>query len=153
MLTTPDSECLSLSLLFCPLTLQELQLTFFSFDSMLNTSCLWCLSLLPFPFVVAYQKVGLRAIEQPHSITGLLMPVFETRQEEEIKILAPLFLITYSWLRALACIKPWLLMGERHSSWGMNLLCTRLHWLKIKLTFRFSPKIEEICLRIFHLFQ
>ena len=77
----------------------------FSFDSMLNTSCLWCLSLLPFPFVVTYQKVGLRAIEQPHSITGLLMPVFETRQEEEIKILAPLFLITYSWLRVLALYK------------------------------------------------
>ena len=34
------------------------------------------------------------------------MTVFEATQEEEIKILSPLFLITYSWLQGLALYKP-----------------------------------------------
>ena len=34
------------------------------------------------------------------------MTVFETMQEEEIKILTPLFPITYSWLQALILYKP-----------------------------------------------
>ena len=34
------------------------------------------------------------------------MTVFETMQEEEIKILTPLFPITYSWLQAFIWYKP-----------------------------------------------
>ena len=51
------------------------------------------------------------------------MVVFETMQEEEIKILSPLFLITDSWLQAVALHKPldssW---SGGHSSSGTSLL-------------------------------
>ena len=30
-------------------------------------------------------------------------------------------------------------MQGGHSSWGMNLLCAPLHWLRIKVTFLFPP--------------
>ena len=36
---------MSVSLLFCPLTLRELHLHLFSFDSVLNTRPVWCLAL------------------------------------------------------------------------------------------------------------
>ena len=51
------------------------------------------------PFVVTYRKEGHGATELPDSNPELLtpayeiMPVFETMQEEEIKILTSLFLI------------------------------------------------------------
>lgn len=47
------------------------------------------------PVVVTHQKEGHRAMELPDSGTGLLTPAsmtaLETMQEEEIKILTPLF--------------------------------------------------------------
>ena len=72
---------------------------------MLNTSCIWYLLLQQPPLVVTYQK-GCRATELPDSITGLLTPVYETMQDEEIKILPPLFFIADFWLQALALYKP-----------------------------------------------
>ena len=42
------------------------------------------------------------------------MTVFETMQEEELKILSPLFFITDSWVRAVALYKP------LDSSWSRN---------------------------------
>ena len=73
------------------------------------------------------------------------MIVFETMQEEEIKILSTLLLITNSWLQAFALCKPldgsWVRGGEGrgHRSWGMSLLCSPLFWLRIKVTFLFPP--------------
>ena len=69
------------------------------------------------------------------------MTVSKIMQEEEIKILRPLFLITDSWLWALILQKPldfsW---GGGHSSWSMSLLCSPLHQLRIKAIFLFPPK-------------
>ena len=57
----------------------------------------------------ALQKEGHRATKLPDSITGLLdatLSLFlETMQEEEYKILTPLFLIIDSWLQALILYK------------------------------------------------
>ena len=66
------------------------------------------------------------------------MTVFETKQEKEIKILFPLFLITDSWLWA-----PRLLVEEGHGSWGISLLCT-LHQVRIKATFLFPPNSASV---------
>ena len=67
------------------------------------------------------------------------MTVFETVQkEEEYKILIPLFLISNPWLVALIYIIPQIPLGRRgHSSWGISLRCSPLHWLRIKVTFLF----------------
>ena len=76
----------------------------FSFDSMLNTPPNWCLCLQhPSPCSYISEK-SQRATELQDSIIGLLtwfMTVFETMQEEESKIISPLFLITDCWLLAL----------------------------------------------------
>ena len=79
-LTALNSACLKLSLFFCPLTLQELHFTFFSFDSKLNTFPIWCLSLQhpsPCRYISERRKEGCRATELSDSITGLLMPVYD----------------------------------------------------------------------------
>ena len=80
---------------------------------MLSASPIWCFTLTTtLPLVVTYQKVGHRATELPDSITGLLTPVSgylwnnaRGRNQDPITSL-PLFLVTNSWLRALALHKP-----------------------------------------------
>ena len=95
---------------FLPPTLQELHFTFFSFDSKLNTFPIWCLSLQhpsPCSYVLERRKEGCRATKLSDSVSGLLMPVYDCLWNKEgIKILSPLFLITESWLWALALYKP-----------------------------------------------
>ena len=75
------------------------------------------------------------------------MTVFEATEEEEIKILPPLFFTPHPWLWALALYKP-LHSSWRvgHSSWGMSLQCTPLHWLRIKATFIFPPNSMSVFL-------
>ena len=73
-LTAPNSECLRLSLLFCPLTLQGLYFT---------PIFLWLCAKHksprqhPSPWSYTYQKEGRRATQLPDSITGLLTPVYD----------------------------------------------------------------------------
>ena len=69
-LTAPNSVCLYLSLLFCPLTLQELHFAPIILCLPLQHS----LNLMVPLFYKTYQKEGHRATELPDSITGLLMP-------------------------------------------------------------------------------
>ena len=90
----------------------------------------------------------LQGTELPDSITELLrqpMTVSETMQEEEIKILTPLFLITDSRLWVLIFYKP-LNSSLRwgHCSWGMSLLCSPLQLLRIKVTFLFPPNSVSV---------
>ena len=68
------------------------------------------------------------------------MTVLGTTQEEEIKILTPLFLITDSWLWTLILHKPldsscrgW----GTHSSWGVSLPCFPLRGWELKPPFYF----------------
>ena len=96
-----------------------------------------------------YQKEGHRATKCQTQLLGYwrqAMTVFETMQEEEIKILSPLFLIIDSWLQALALYKPldssWL--GGGHSSWGMSLPVSPLHQLRIKAIFQFPPNSVSV---------
>ena len=86
-----------IKLAFLPLNSARATIHIFPFDSMLNTPPIWCLALQhPSPCSYISEK-SQRATKLQGSITGLLtwfMTVFETMQEEEIKILSPLFLIT-----------------------------------------------------------
>ena len=67
-LIAPNSAYLQLSLLFCPLTMQE----------PIFARIILCLPLQHFlPLVVTYQKGGLRATKLPGSIAGLLMSAYE----------------------------------------------------------------------------
>ena len=76
---------------------------------MLSTSCIWC---LPLQHPSPCNSISERGWEPPNCQVQLLgywlqfLTVFETTQEEEIRILSPLFLITNSWLWALALCKP-----------------------------------------------
>ena len=117
----------------------------FSFSSMLNTFSYLVFTLTtPFPLQLHIRK---QAAGPPNCQTQLLgywcqfMTGFETIQEEETKILSPLFFITNSWLQVLALYKPldfsW--GGEGHRFWGMSLLCSPLHWLRIKTSFLSPP--------------
>ena len=97
----------------------------------------WCLHLQhPSPCSCTSER------RPPNCQTQLLgywcqfMTVFETMQEEEIKILSPLFLITDCETSSYK-----LLMGG-HSSWGMSLLCSPLHQLRIKATFYFLQTLS-----------
>ena len=64
---------------------------------MINTSCIWCLPL-QHPSPCSYKS--------ERRLKNSITTVFETMQEEEIKVLTPLFLITDSWQRAFMLHKP-----------------------------------------------
>ena len=109
----PNSACLYRSLLFCPLTLQEL----FSFDCTPIFFWLYSKYILDLEFTLTTRfplllHIRKKAAGPPNCQTQLLgywyqpMTVFETVQKEEIKTLTPLFLITGSWLWALILYKP-----------------------------------------------
>ena len=91
-------------LAFLPPNSARATIHIFPFDSVLNTPPIWCLPLQhPSPCSYISEK-SQRATELQDSITGLLtwfMSVFDTMQEEEIKIISPLFLITDCCLLAL----------------------------------------------------
>ena len=111
---------------------------------MLITSCIWCSPLqhsLSRPPLVVFLLLHYRKKAQCDTkrtmekttrpwdcqtqLLGYLMPTYdlETMQEEEYKILTPLFLITNPWVLALIGIIPQIPHGRRHSSSGRSLLC------------------------------
>ena len=151
---------------FHPLTLQELILHLLSFDSMLITSCIWCSPLqhsLSRPPLVVFlllhyrKKAQCNTKKTMEATTGLQdcywatwcqpMTVLKTMQEEEYKILTPLFLITDPWLLALIYIIPQIPHGRRHSSSGRSLLCvipSSSRGLKPPLYFLHAPSPNSL---------
>ena len=116
--------------------------------------CLVLTLATPFPTQLYIRKKADEPLNYQTQLLGCwcqCVAVFETTQEEEIKILSPLLLITNSWLRApasykprtllteAASYKPQTLLTEGHGSWSVCLLCTALHQLRIKATFLFPP--------------
>ena len=146
--TAPHAECLWLSLLFCPLTLQKLHLAsiFIWLCTKYIPYLLFTLKTL-FPLYLCIRKY---ATESPNArLNWRQSPtIFETMQKEEIKILFPLLLITDSWLWALAFYKP-LDSSCRpgYSSRGISLLFFSSLPAKNKSQLSISSKPG---LRIFH---
>ena len=77
------------------------------------------------------------------------MTVFETMQEEDIKILSPLFLITDSWLQALILYKP------LDSSWGLVQFLRQEPTVfpSLPLRIKATSISSKLCLRIFFFFN
>lgn len=108
----------------------------------------WCLLLQHPSLVIAHQKR-----RPPNCQTQLLgywcqfMTVFETMQQEEIKILSPLFLITDCEPSSYEPLS---------SSWAQfleayQLLCSLLHQLRIKAAFLFPSNSVSIFFIWLHL--
>ena len=143
----PNSECLSL--LFCPLTLQELHFSpifFWLYAKYIPLSGVYPYNTLH--LVVTYHKEGHRATELPDSITGLLMPAYgclwnNTRGRNQ----DPLTFIPHQWLlTASPCLTqaPRLLV-----EWGAQFFrhkptVSPLHKLRIKATFLFPPNSVSV---------
>ena len=121
-------------LTFLPLNSARATIHIFPFDLMLNTPPIWCLPLQhPSPCSYTSEK-SQGATKLQDSITGLLtwfMTVFETMQEQEIKVLSPLFLITDCWLLALhkpldstwswgTVIEAWLYCVPLSANWELK---------------------------------
>ena len=102
-LTDPNSECLWLSLHFCPLTLQELHFTpIFLWLCAKYIPYLVFTPTTPFPLELHVSQ-GRRATQQPDSITGLLTPVYDClwnnareRNQDPISFGPHLWLLTAS---------------------------------------------------------
>ena len=100
---------MSLSLLFCPLILQELHTShLFSFDSKLNTSWIWCLPLQhPSPCSYIRKKAAepLNRQTQPLGYWRQSLKLHERRNRD------PITLVPHHWL----------LTASPHLIWGLRL--------------------------------
>ena len=119
----------------------------FSFDSMLNTSPIWCLPLQdasPYSYTSERMQQSHQTARLNYWVTDASL-VFETMQEEETKILSPLLLIPNSWLETLALYKP------RGSSWRRGAQFLRHEpFLLMPENKSYLSISSQLCLHIFH---
>ena len=100
----------------------------------------------PFPLKL---HIGKKAAEPPNCQTQLLgyWHQFMTAFEEDNargRNQDPITFVPHHWLLTVSNCEYKLLMEAGHSSWGLSLLCSPLHWLRIKAAFLFPPNSVSV---------